>query len=55
MKNSTTSPLHQAVLDNDAALIKTLLEQGADINAPDNNNQWTPLHIATGFGTKEYN
>lgn len=39
------TPLHEAAIDGDAELVRSLLAQGADPNATDDAG-WTPLHFA---------
>ena len=38
------TPLHWAAWDNNAAEAKRLIDNGADVNAK-NENGWTPLHV----------
>jgi hypothetical protein len=44
-----TSPLHKATESGDIEEVRLLLENGADITAPDDQG-WTPLHIASRYG-----
>ncbi|OQR90849.1 ankyrin 2,3/unc44 [Thraustotheca clavata] len=46
------TPLHIAVLHNQAAIAACLLEHGADINAVENEMGGTPLHVAAEMGNK---
>lgn len=46
------TPLHQAVYKGDIETIKSLIAQGADVNAKDRNNE-TPLGAAVYRGQKE--
>jgi len=48
---SRRTPLHMAVLNNNEDLILTLIEEGADVNARDDND-FTPLHLATSGGNR---
>lgn len=41
--------LHQAVLDNNLAVVKILINHGSDINQQDEDS-WTPLHAACANG-----
>ena len=41
--------LHQSCIDDFEALVKVLIENGADVNAKDTEN-WTPLHAAATCG-----
>jgi ankyrin repeat protein len=41
--------LHDAAKKGDIVKVRELLQQGADVNAKDN-NQWTPLHVAAKYG-----
>jgi len=41
--------LHQAVLDNNLAVVKILIGHGSDINQQDEDS-WTPLHAACANG-----
>ncbi|KAG1458553.1 hypothetical protein G6F56_006373 [Rhizopus delemar] len=43
------SLLHRACIENSLERVKSLLEQGADVNAKDN-KEWTPLHLACSNG-----
>lgn len=40
--------LHYAALSNSVEIVQTLLDAGADVNAPDAHGGWTPLMIAVG-------
>ena len=52
--DSVSQPsLHEAAKRNDIALVKSLLDSGADVNAR-NGNEETPLHIAASFGHREF-
>jgi ankyrin repeat protein len=44
------TPLHYAAMDGDAAHAESLLKDGADPDAPDDNG-WTPLHFAAQTGS----
>lgn len=44
------TPLHYAALASDAEGVRTLLKDGADPDAPDDNG-WTPLHFAAQAGS----
>lgn len=54
MKNDSDILLKKQFLSaaegGDIELIKSLIGQGVDINAKDNKNEWTALHIASSFG-----
>ena len=39
-----STPLHEAVSNNDMVTLKKLIAKGADVNAEDNNG-WTPLGL----------
>jgi len=41
--------LHQAILDNNLAVVKILITHGSDINQQDEDS-WTPLHAACANG-----
>ena len=41
--------IHQACIDDNLEMVKFLIDQGADINATDNDG-WTPLHAASSCG-----
>ena len=41
--------LHQAVLDNNLAVVKILINHGSDINLQDEDS-WTALHAACANG-----
>jgi ankyrin repeat protein len=41
------TPLHLATETNNAALVKLLLERGADPNPTTRDQAWTPLHLTT--------
>ncbi len=45
-------PLHYAALENDVALLRRLLSEGADVNARDRRG-FTPLHFACQQGAAE--
>lgn len=49
---SGLTALHQAVLDNNLAVIKILIGHGADLNLQDEDS-WTPLHAACANGHYE--
>jgi ankyrin repeat protein len=50
---ATSQPsLHKAAEQNDIALVKSLLEKGANVNAPDQLG-WSPLHYAAYRGHKQ--
>jgi hypothetical protein len=44
--------LFEAVKKGDTAVVRSLLAQGADVNARDE-DQWTPLHLALSYGQPE--
>ena len=44
--------LHQAVLDNNLAVVKILINHGSDINQQDEDS-WTPLHAACANGAAD--
>ncbi len=46
-ENGNKLTLHQAVEDGNLNLVKEMIEQGYDVNEPDEYEQ-TPLHIAAG-------
>jgi ankyrin repeat protein len=46
----STTPLHQAVLRNNARISQWLLESGADVAAKDRKGQ-SPLHVAASNGS----
>jgi ankyrin repeat protein len=46
------TPLHAAVAGNSVAVTRTLLEQGAEVNAPQESG-WTALHSAAQNGNAE--
>ena len=46
---SGMTALHQAVLDNNLAVVKILIGHGSDINQQDEDS-WTPLHAACANG-----
>lgn len=46
------TPLHYAALDNDVALLRRLLAEGANVNARDRQG-FTPLHFACQQGAAE--
>ncbi len=46
------SPLHAAVYQNRADVVRLLIERGANINATDNGS-WAPLHLAAANGYVE--
>jgi TPR repeat protein len=46
------SSLHKAVEQNDIALVKSLLQKGANVNEPDSLG-WIPLHFAAYKGYKQ--
>lgn len=46
------SALHQAVLDNNLAVVRILIGHGSDINLQDDDS-WTPLHAACANGNSE--
>ena len=41
-----TTPLHDAAAARDLAKVRQLLDQGANVNARNRSDQWTPLHWA---------
>jgi len=49
---SGLTALHQAVLDNNLAVIKILISHGAEINLQDEDS-WTPLHAACANGLSD--
>ena len=49
---SGRTPMHYAAQGALPALVLTLAEAGAGLNAPDGKGGWTPLHLAAWFGTK---
>jgi ankyrin repeat protein len=46
---SGMAALHQAVLDNNLAVVRILISHGGDINQQDEDS-WTPLHAACANG-----
>jgi ankyrin repeat protein len=49
------SPLMHAILASDAdpSIVTLLIERGADVNAVDSGQKWTPLHLAARDGNQE--
>lgn len=43
------TPLHQCCIDNNADMLRLLLDYGANVNAQDS-EKWTPLHAAATCG-----
>ena len=52
--NNGYTALHQAAILGDVALVKMLIDKGADTELCDN-EQMTPLHRSVGIDTLEYN
>ena len=50
-KTLEDTELHDEVKKNNLIVVKHLVENGAHINAL-NKGEWTPLHLASGFGLK---
>ena len=44
--------LHQAVLDNNLAVVKILINHGSEIDQQDEDS-WTPLHAACANGAAD--
>ncbi len=51
-RSEAAKPLHQATADGDIELMASLISQGADVNAKDENG-WTPLHHAVAQRGRE--
>ena len=46
------TPLHQAVIEGNLAVVSLLIQHGADVNKQDADS-WTPLHAACSEGYVE--
>eukprot|EP00592_Proboscia_alata_P000879 CAMPEP_0194372564 /NCGR_PEP_ID=MMETSP0174-20130528/20949_1 /TAXON_ID=216777 /ORGANISM="Proboscia alata, Strain PI-D3" /LENGTH=607 /DNA_ID=CAMNT_0039151173 /DNA_START=102 /DNA_END=1922 /DNA_ORIENTATION=- len=53
MIDSTDTELHRAVFHGNAAFVRNLLEDGADVNAQDSSSGDTPAHICARRGHKD--
>ena len=43
------TPMHYAAQGSSPAMVTALAEAGANVNAPDEKGEWTPLHLAAWF------
>ena len=47
------TPLHAAVSEGEAKIVKLLLQFGANVNATDKKRKFTPLHLAVDQEQKD--